>query len=186
MGFRRGFKSEAERIACEIREKVGLSSVDRLDLEAVSSEFEIDILDMTALPCDTSRFQSTRNGKFSAMMAHVGLRSAIIHNDTHHEHRQRSNICHELAHCFLGHEGCTLMDEDGSRSHDGKIEAEANFLGGALLLPKEAALHVLKNGLKSRAREIYGISRPMLDYRLRISGAEIIHARSMAKRNAGR
>ena len=181
MVFRRGFQTEAENIACEIREKVGQSPIDRLDLAAVSKEFEIDILPMSRLQCDSSLFQTAQNGKFSAMMAHVGLRSAIVHNDTHHEHRQRSNICHELAHCFLGHEACTLMNEDGSRSHNGKVEAEANFLGGALLLPKSAALYILKYGLKSEARSIYGISRPMLDYRLRITGAQIIHARSLAK-----
>lgn len=182
MAFRRGFKTEAEKIACEIREKIGLSPIDRLDLNAVSNEFEIDILAMTELPCDSSLFQSAQNGKFSAMMAHAGFQTAIVHNDTHHEHRQRSNISHEFAHCFLGHEGCTLMDEDGSRSHNGAIEAEANFLGGALLLPKAAALHILKNGLSSQARSIYGISKPMLDYRMRVSGAQIIHSRSLAKK----
>jgi Zn-dependent peptidase ImmA (M78 family) len=184
LGFRRGFQSEAERISCEVREKVGLSPTDSIDLTAVCSEFEINILPMTELPCDSSLFQATQNGKFSAMMAHIGLQSAIIHNDTHHEHRQRSNICHELAHCFLGHEACTLMDEDGSRSHNGEIEAEANFLGGALLLPKAAAIHILKNGLKSQARAIYGVSNPMLTYRLRVSGAQIIFDRSMAKKIA--
>jgi Zn-dependent peptidase ImmA (M78 family) len=74
------------------------------------------------------------------------------------------------------------MDEDGSRSHNGEIEAEANFLGGALLLPKAAAIHVLKNGLKSQARSIYGISGQMLTYRLGVSGAQIIFDRSMAKK----
>ena len=73
------------------------------------------------------------------------------------------------------------MDEDGTRSHNGAIEAEATFLGGALLLPKDAALHILKNGLNSQARSIYGISKPMLDYRIRVSGAQIIHARQLAK-----
>lgn len=155
--------------------------MDRLDLLTVSKEFEIDILAMTELPCDSSLFQRAQNGKFSAMMAHAGFKTAIVHNDTHHEHRQRSNISHELAHCFLGHEGCTLMDEDGSRSHNRAIEAEANFLGGALLLPKAAALHILKYGLSSQARTIYGISKPMLDYRMRVSGAQIIHTRRLAK-----
>lgn len=184
MGFRRGFQSEAERISCEVREKVGLSPTDSIDLAAVCSEFEINILRMTELPCDSSLFQATQNGKFSAMMAHIGIQSAIIHNDTHHEHRQRSNICHELAHCFLGHKACTLMDEDGPRSHNGNIEAEANFLGGALLLPKAAAFYVLKHGLKSQARTIYGISNRMLTYRLGVSGAQIVFNRSMAKKAA--
>ncbi len=76
------------------------------------------------------------------------------------------------------------MDEDGSRSHNGNIEAEANFLGGALLLPKAAAFYVLKHGLKSQARTIYGISNRMLTYRLGVSGAQIVFNRSMAKKAA--
>jgi Zn-dependent peptidase ImmA (M78 family) len=66
--------------------------------------------------------------------------------------------------------------------HDGGIEAEANFLAGCLLLPNEAAIHVLMNGLKSRASSIYGISNPMLEYRLRVSGAHAIYERTSRRR----
>jgi Zn-dependent peptidase ImmA (M78 family) len=66
--------------------------------------------------------------------------------------------------------------------HDGGIEAEANFLAGCLLLPNEAAVHVLLNGLKSRAGAIYEISKPMLDYRLRVSGAQAIYERALRRR----
>lgn len=106
----------------------------------------------------------------------------IVHNDNHHEHRQRSNICHELAHCFLGHKSTPPLNAAGERMHDGGIEAEANFLAGCLLLPNEAAVHVVMNGLKSRARSIYGISNAMLEYRLRVSGAQAIYARASRKR----
>lgn len=181
MGFRRGFKSEAERISCSVRKKLGLSPIDCLDLTAACEAFDIDILRMTELSCDSSIFQASQNGQFSAMMAHRGIKAAIIHNDTHHEHRQRSNICHELAHSFLGHKACTLMSEDGSRSYNGDVEAEANFLSGALLLPKAAAIYILKHRLTSQARSIYGISAKMLEYRLRISGAQTIIQRSLAK-----
>ena len=68
----------------------------------------------------------------------------------------------------------------GERAHDSGIEAEANFLGGCLLMPNEAAIHVVTNGLSARAQLIYGVSRPMLDYRLRVSGAHVIHKRQLA------
>ncbi|WP_370867723.1 ImmA/IrrE family metallo-endopeptidase [Brevundimonas sp.] len=103
-----------------------------------------------------------------------------MHNDSHHLHRQRSNICHELAHLFLGHESAPPLTEDGDRHHDGDIEAEANFLSGCLLLTNEGANHVLKHGLASQARHTYGISQPMLEYRLRVSGATTIHRRRSA------
>jgi Zn-dependent peptidase ImmA (M78 family) len=82
----------------------------------------------------------------------------------------RSAICHELAHCFLGHECTPPLTSDGERARDGGVEAEANYLAGALLMTNEAAIHVVKKGLISVAQELYGVSRPMLDYRLRVSG----------------
>ncbi|HEY0413298.1 MAG TPA: ImmA/IrrE family metallo-endopeptidase [Allosphingosinicella sp.] len=180
----RGFKSRADRIALEVREKVGLTPTDTLDVQAVCDHMEITVIKMTDLPCDVSELCDNDNDCFSAMLVYAGMRLAIVHNDTHHPHRQRSNICHELSHCFLGHKACHLVNDNGARVHDGDIEAEANYLAGSLLLPREAAVHVLANGLISQARAIYGVSRPMLDYRLRITGAYKIYERSLQRRVA--
>ena len=181
MSFVRGFKARADRIAVEIREKIGLSPTDPLDVETVCDHMDIDVIRMTSLPCDTSELCGVQNDCFSAMLVYAGMRLAIVHNDTHHPHRQRSNICHELSHCFLGHKACHLINDDGGRVHNGDMEAEANYLAGALLLPREAARHILDNGLLSSARSIYGVSRPMLDYRMRITGAHKIHERSLQR-----
>jgi len=137
---------------------------------------------MSDVGCDVSLFQGGANDKFSAMTVCAGLDRAIVHNDSHHPLRQRSNIFHELAHCFLGHKGCTILNDNGTRTYNSPIETEASYLGGALLLPKDAALHVLLNGLKSTAQSIYGVSKPMLEYRLRVSGAQTIFERSLAKK----
>lgn len=88
-----------------------------------------------------------------------------------------------MAHCFLGHSGCTILNDNGTRSYNSVTESEASYLGGALHMPKDAALHVLRNGLKPAAQAIYQISRPMLEYRLRVSGAQTIFTRSLAKRS---
>lgn len=182
MGFKRGFKAEANRIALNVRRKVGLTPTEPLNIEAVCSYFDVTVIRMSELPCDSSIFSGMTQGHFSAVTVPCGLRTAIVHNDAHHEYRQRSNICHELAHCFLGHRSVPPLNAAGERMHDGGIEAEANFLGGCLLLPNEAAVHVLMNGLKSRASSIYGISGPMLEYRLRVSGAQTIYDRFRRRR----
>jgi Zn-dependent peptidase ImmA (M78 family) len=96
-------------------------------------------------------------------------------------YRQRSNICHELAHCFLGHKSTPPLTESGARAHDGGVEAEANFLAGSLLLPNEAAKHIIKTGIEAQAQHIYGISKQMLTYRLSISGANTIHQRRLGQ-----
>lgn len=177
MGFARGFKARANRLAIEARARMGLSAIDPIDPFAMCNFFDIRVIPMSSLPCDCSAFCVDEQGSFSAMTVPCGMHTAIVHNDTHHLLRQRSNICHELAHLFLGHQHVPPLNEHGERAHDSGIEAEANFLGGCLLMPNEAALHVLSNGLAARAQLIYGVSRPMLDYRLRISGAHVIHKR---------
>lgn len=182
MEFRRGFKAEAERISLKIRYKLGIAATEPIDPDLICQHFDIHLMKMSDQGCDVSLFSGNDNDKFSAMTVNFGLVAGIVHNDSHHPYRQRSNICHELAHCFLGHEQCTILNDNGTRSYNSRVEGEASYLGGALLLPKEAALHILINGLKSQAQSLYGISRPMLDYRLRISGAQTIYARKLAKR----
>ncbi len=88
-------------------------------------------------------------------------------NDSHHPYRQRSNICHELAHCFLGHECTPPLTPEGERARDGSVEAEANYLAGTLLLTNEGAWHVMCRQLVAEAQHLYGISGAMLNYRLR-------------------
>lgn len=179
--LRHGFKADAERISLRIRYKLGIPPTGPLDPEEVCRAFDIQLMKMSTLSCDVSAFQGAANDKFSAMTVCAGLHRAIVHNDSHHPYRQRSNIFHELAHCFLGHEGCTIINDNGTRSYSSPVETEASYLGGALLLPRDAALHVLRNGLKTNAQAIYGISKPMLEYRLRVSGAQTIFERSLAK-----
>lgn len=181
MPFRRGFKAEANRIAVRIREQMGLGVIDPIEPEAICVEFDIELIAMSTLDCDCSAFRGSQKGCFSAVTVPCGARIAIVHNDFHHPYRQRSNICHELAHCFLGHQCVPPLTSDGERARDGGIEAEANYLAGSLLVTNEAALHIVKNALVPSAQRLYGVSRQMLEYRLRVSGAHTIHQRSIGK-----
>ena len=177
MGFRRGFKADANRIALRVRAQMGLLPIAPIDPALVCEHFDIVLLKLSELDCDTSRFLGADRSAFSAVTVPCGPTTAIVHNDTHHPFRQRSNICHELAHCFLGHECTPPLTEDGERARDGGVEAEANFLAGALLISNEAALHIVRNGLVPSAQTLYGVSQAMLEFRLRVSGAHTIHSR---------
>ena len=181
MSFRRGFKADANRVAIRIRERMGLAAIDPIEPSEICEFMEIELIALSKLECDATPFLGDDRSCFSAVTVPRGMRIAIVHNDSHHRYRQRSNVCHELAHCFLGHEHAPPLTETGERFHDGGVEAEANFLAGALLLPNEAAIHVVRNGLVTVAQDIYGVSRPMLDYRLRISGADAIGRRSQPR-----
>jgi hypothetical protein len=181
LSFRRGFKAEANRIALRVREQMGVNALAPIDPVEVCAWFKIKLIPLSQLDCDCSSFLGGGGSSFSAVTVPCGWHTAIVHNDSHHPYRQRSNICHELAHCFLGHECAPPLTSDGERARDGGMEAEANFLAGTLLMTNEAAIHVVKKGLISVAQELYGVSRPMLDYRLRVSGAHTIHQRSQGK-----
>ena len=156
---------------------MGLDAVDPIDPIAVCTHFEIRLVALRELDANSPFLRDTSS--FSAVTVPCGHETAIVHNDAHHPHRQRSNICHELAHCFLGHKCAPPLTEEGNRTHDGGIEAEANFLSGALLIPNEAAIHIVGNGLVPEAQRLYGVSSSMLTYRLRVSGAHRIHERRL-------
>lgn len=177
MTFRRGFKADANRISLRVREKLDLGSTDPIDPAAICELFDIALFKLSELDCDVSAFLGASRSVFSAVTVPGGGRTAIVYNDAHSAERQRSNIAHELAHCFLGHKFSPPLTASGERSRDGGIEAEANFLAGTLLIPNEAAIHIVRQGLVLAACQIYGVSQPMLNYRLRVSGAETIQAR---------
>jgi hypothetical protein len=176
--FRRGFKAEANRIALRMRQKMGLAPHDPLDPVALCALLDIELLRMSELACDCSAFTGGGQSVFSAVTVPCGHQTAIVHNDAHHPYRQNSNICHELAHCLLGHPCGPPLNEKRERIRDSSIEAEANYLSGTLLLTNEGAFYVLTQGLLPVAKERYGISGAMLNYRLRISGAGTIFKRA--------
>jgi hypothetical protein len=180
LGFERGFKAKANRIALRVRAQMGLSSIDPINPVAICAHFDIVLIKLSEHDRQ-SVFLFSDTSPFSAVTVPCGFTTAIVHNDSHHAYRQRSNICHELAHCFLGHKCTPPLTPSGERARDGGIEAEANFLAGALLMPNEAAIYVVCEGLVATAQGLYGVSRPMLEYRLRISGAQRIQDRVRAK-----
>jgi hypothetical protein len=103
--FRRGFKAEANRISLRVREQMGLGPLDPID--EVCAHFDIVLMKLSELGCDAGAFLGTESSSFSAVTVPCGPTTAIVHSDSHHPHRQRSNICHELGHCFLGHQCAT-------------------------------------------------------------------------------
>lgn len=176
MGWRRGFKTEANRIALRIRERMGLPPEAPIDPVLVCERYDIRLIKLSDLD-KNSPFLRTSSTCFSAVTVPRGPNTAIVHNDSHHPYRQRSNICHELAHCFLGHECAPPLTPEGERARDGGLEAEANYLAGTLLLTNEGAWHVMYRQLFAEAQHLYGISGAMLSYRLRVSGAQTRYSR---------
>lgn len=153
MTFRRGFKTEAERISLDVRAELGWSATDALDVFSVADHWGIPVVPMSCLPdgCGADGFhrvfRTREQESFSAVTIVTGTARLIVHNDSHHPHRQSSNIAHELSHCILEHEPAPLRGYDsGCRDWNATYEAEADWLGGALLIPRDGGLHFVKAG----------------------------------------
>ncbi len=187
MTLPRGFKAQANRISVRLRQQIGLRSTDPIDPLHICAHFEIVVIKLSELRdvnggLPGQYFLGVGSKKFSAVTMPIGGQRLIVHNDRHSETRQRSNIAHELAHCFLGHNLTPPLLSNGDRDRHAGIEEEAAFLGGAILMPNEAAHHIMRSGIRPNvAEEVYGVSSSMLTYRLRVSGATTVAARSAAR-----
>lgn len=176
MAYRRGFKSEANAIAAEVRAELGLRALDPLDPLALAAHLEVPVLPLSDYGSDAptahSHFAGAGMEAFSAVTVFSGPRRTIVHNDSHSPGRQASNLAHELGHALLLHPPAAALDDRGCRLWDQNIEDEAQWLAGALLLTEDAALHIARNGITvAAAADHFGISAQMVTYRLNITGA---------------
>ena len=184
---RRGFKTEAESIALEVRAELGLSSTDPLDPLALADHLDIPVVALSSLrhaPAAAVRhLQDVEPEAFSAVTVFDGLRRTIVHNDAHAPGRQRSNVAHELSHGLLHHPPTPALDHRGCRWWDPTIEEEATILAGVLLLPQEACIAMaLQWASDTEVALAFGTSPDMARWRMNASGARLIARRSQAKR----
>jgi Zn-dependent peptidase ImmA (M78 family) len=163
LGYRRGFKSEANSIAREVRDELGLAVLDALDPHLLARHLAVPIVGLSELaprqnPGVRYLLEAERSS-FSAVTVFRGTRRQIVHNDAHDQGRQHSNLAHELAHALLMHEPTPALDDHGCRLWNQSIEDEASWLAGALLLPEDAALLVARqNWTVDAAADHFGIS----------------------------
>lgn len=145
--YRHGFKAESNRTAHELRIEMKVLPEDPLCPWKLAAHLSVPILKFTNLPdCHEKRYLMQGKGKkeFSATVCYKGIKAFILNNDVHDMKRQASNIAHELAHVLLGHPPAPPFDEEGKRDFLVEIEDEAEWLGPALLVSEDAALHAYK------------------------------------------
>lgn len=174
--MRRGFKTEAKEIAREVRGDLGIGMTDPLDPWRLAKWLGIPVFRLSEFGGDAQgafrHFSGAGRSVFSAVTVFDGNRRWIVHNDSHSAARQASNLCHELAHGLLLHPPTPALDDRGCRFWSNEIEEEANWLSGVLLVPDEAAIAVVKRGIDlAHAASFYGVSTPMMRFRINVSGA---------------
>lgn len=174
--FRRGFKTEANEIARDIREELGLRRIDPLDPWRLADYLAIPIIPLSHFVRDAPNalklFMGIEEGAFSAVTVFHGPARVVVHNDAHARVRQASNLAHEISHALLHHPPAPAFDNLGCRNWEEEREHEANWLAGALLISEEAALLIVREKLTlEEAAERYGVSQKMVQFRLNVTGA---------------
>jgi Zn-dependent peptidase ImmA (M78 family) len=177
MTLRRGFKTEANWYARELRRELNLAADAPLCPKQLADHLSIkhEPLEVYAGEHpDQVAYLRGRIGQneFSAVTLCHGSRRHIIYNDAHSPKRRAADLIHELSHCILLHPAKPPFDENGSRHYEKTLEDEANWLGPALLLSEEAALAVMRQGLSlSTISDTYGVSEELVRMRLNVTGA---------------
>lgn len=186
MTLRRGFKSEANWYARQMRHELRLASYSALCPWKLADHLGFPIVPLTDFavtePEMVAFFRSSAGQTaFSAITLFNGRKPLIVHNDAHERKRQAADIAHELAHGLLNHPPKPPIDANGSRDYNAAMEEEANWLGPALLVSDEAALHIAERKLSiAAASDQYGVSEQLVRMRLNVSGAAARVARRRA------
>lgn len=177
--FERGFKSYTNQLAIQVRQELGAAPHAPLCPWSLAEHLAIPVVPMKRLSADRPEIAQhvdylahVDSSVFSAITVFSGHKRIIIHNDAHAMTRQRSDLAHELGHALLMHPPHQPFGPEGERIYDRRLENEAGWIGPVLLVPNEAAHWVAEQRLNSEdAAKQYGVSRQLLVFRLRVSGA---------------
>jgi Zn-dependent peptidase ImmA (M78 family) len=180
--MRRGFKAEAEREAEAARTALMLSKNDPIDPWQYANHMGVYVLDFANLGLEEKHVNQLVNvdpGSWSGFTIKEGPNHFVLLNPTHHLKRQRNTMMHELAHIKLKHRAQRVeISESGSglmllSDYPSDQEDEADWLAAALLLPREALYLHRSNGKSAQQiSDIYGVSKELCNWRLRMTGVE--------------
>jgi hypothetical protein len=184
--LRHGFKAQAERLSVSVRNELGQGSRDPLAVERYAERLGVVILSFDELTISAeakNRLLVVDPDSWSGMTIRVAGLSGVLVNPTHPTERRLNTIMHELSHIRLGHvatrvdvgpDGFLLVSEYPQDAED-----EADWLAGALLLPRDALREMRGQGIDSEniARH-FGVSKQLCEWRLRMTGVDIQLRRS--------
>ena len=177
--MRRGFKSWCENVSAEYRSNLGLERDDVLDPRDLARYLGVRVWTPHDVPglsrASIEQLIDTDSTSWSAVTLAVNGQNVVILNSAHAPTRQRNSLAHELAHLVLNHRAArTTVSDEGflfSDRFDEEQEEEADWLSGALLLPREGLLNAYRRSRSSAvvARH-FGVSTKLVDWRLRMTG----------------
>jgi hypothetical protein len=180
-GFRPGFKSGCESLAVTVRAEIGLGPCGPLDPRALAAYLGIPVHPVSSLTGSGATaaaidyVRTTDRSVLSAMTIFPDWprrHRVIIFNDANTPQRQNSDLAHELSHGLCLHEPRPAI-AGGCRDYSKLEEDEAAWLGGCLLVPRDAAVAVAMSGTPiGHAAAQYGVSDRMMSWRVNVTGAK--------------
>jgi hypothetical protein len=177
--FRRGFKTWCEKTAAGFRRDLNLTPFAALCPRELAKHLGILVWSPDEIPDFQGRFRDQLlvhdSSSWSALTLERAGQRVIVVNSSHSVPRQNSNVMHELAHVILEHEAARVdVSPQGLmllETYDLQQEAEADWLGGALLVPREAPLIRLKQNRRLElAAAYFGVSVQLIRMRRDTTG----------------
>jgi len=181
---RRGFKTEAKRLALELRTELGADAHVPFDPYAFAHEYGIEVIQLSSLEgAARDHFLKPDGSPFSGALIPVGTGVVILENDAQLEVRRRTTMCHELAHVVLEHAfGVSLSFDERKCGLGGDQEDEADWLSGEMLLPYDAAFRLARaSASDERAAQAFQVSLAVARWRMNHSGARRVVQRTRTK-----
>ena len=136
----------------------------------------VPIISLRELEEDGASLKSIRvlmasEARFSAATICFGPYRLIAHNPADPPGRGANSLAHELSHIILDHPPLPSIGAGGCRYWDQKQEEEADWLAGALLVPREGALQwLLRGGTLLVGALHFGVSRALFNWRANHTG----------------
>ena len=179
-------------IATEERRELGLAIMDPLDPYELAESHGISVYPISELgnhgcsAITVEHFSVKRKKAWSAALIPVGRARIIVENDSHELVRRRSSLAHEMSHHLLEHQFvAALLTEDHSRAYSEKVEKEALFLSGELLVPAEACKRLaFDEADNATVAQMFAVSIQFAQ--MRMAGPRVMAKRARQKQSRAR
>lgn len=179
--LRRGFKTLCENTAASYRRDLGLARVAPLNPVVLAKHLGILVWTPKDVPnLDPEVIQHltvTDPESWDAVTITAQGIVLVILNDAPDPGRRNNSLAHELSHIILKHEPAHVFHTpDGHmmmNEYNAVHEEEANCLAAALLLPREALLHAVRQNMTDAAMtKHFGVSGALLRMRRNLTGID--------------
>lgn len=181
MTLKRGFKSQCERRSAETRKQLGFAPTDPLKARQLAESIGVIVWSMEDVKGlsaeDYHQLAVNDSDAWSAFTLRIENRHLIVFNPSQSDERINSVCMHELSHIILGHRIHDVQLTNAGHlvpgNFDKEQEGEADWLAGALLLPRPALLDIRHRGLSDyQIKEEYSVSIEMIKWRFRMTGVD--------------